>query len=883
MQLSAHPHRRAAALAFLDHTPREFEITAPVSSSRPSDTFADPADMGMGIAALGAGPLYTNAIMGQTPSAQQREQVRKASSTILREDSIKVECSDDAHAPFGEQESRPDSLHYSRMDQLPYARSTDKIMTPKSRLSLRKEFASHDLAFFLKTTGPNPPSRRPRKVEDHPRRAVSASKNVLKWLKVGQRRPSASVTEAHRQLNNALEANEMQLQDEGGLLLPPSIEQKISSTGKKYLALKPQEADEEERVEEEQPISSTHILESRVSVSLTDDTYYSNGFDAWHSTRFPPNSSPLSRQPSAALGAESEAAIRLICQSSSPIRPVASDPPTPQPESATSIAETYQVDLTEHPAKRSLVASRSLSGQLGSLSGAPISPIALPQEEFPVKLPRHGRDVEIKHPSPRRLGSHPVLLHRTPSMAASIGTRSFSDSLGPPPPRSPLRLCRDPKSIEGLMSSPRDLRKATPKVAPSIKSVSEHASDVDTPIIIPSVITECSGPIKRPKSRDRNHIKHPLYPMSRKEREEHTRQRKIRDRPGFSRTIDAVVNAQPLPARRLRKARPQIQIPEVKPAPLATRASSSASSSASWKKVTENTLSPVSTVPSQDEKSIEEGKTGYSPNSLTASNSSPNSANMALSPVMLVAEEEASTRLGRVRLRYLVQNDEAAAAPTLLAPAHQKPPGREAKKTTLHLSPRHHQTALYHQHHPPPDTKSSSAPNPHPNARLQQTPNPKTSPSHHHQKPSLPLPSNPATNTNTNTITITTPSSTLTKPLPHITTQDLRTSSSSSSNATTTRRIDARLERLEHLEKQNALLNAALMAVLRTNGALNTSGPFAAGLGDALEGERGGPMAWENRVARRSTAAGRHAPSSSNGSASLDLYMSSRAGKGPEV
>jgi hypothetical protein len=123
-------------------------------------------------------------------------------------------------------------------------------------------------------------------------------------------------------------------------------------------------------------------------------------------------------------------------------------------------------------------------------------------------------------------------------------------------------------------------------------------------------------------------------------------------------------------------------------------------------------------------------------------------------------------------------------------------------------------------------------------------------------------------------------SSSLSKPLPHITTQDLRTASSSSSSNNTTRaaaRIDARLERLEALEKQNALLSAALMAVLKTNGALN-AGPLAQGLGltDSPDSEKPGPMAWETRVARRSTAAGRHAASSSNGSASLDLYMSTR-------
>jgi hypothetical protein len=158
--------------------------------------FSGTADKGM--AALGAGPLYTNTVMGQAPSAQQREDVRKASSTILRQDSIKVELSDDIHPPFAEQESRPDSLHYARTDQPPYLKSVgDKMMTQTSLLHLPKTNASHDLAYFLRTTGPNAPDRRPKKANDHPRRATSASKNVLKWLKVGQRRPLASVEAAH--------------------------------------------------------------------------------------------------------------------------------------------------------------------------------------------------------------------------------------------------------------------------------------------------------------------------------------------------------------------------------------------------------------------------------------------------------------------------------------------------------------------------------------------------------------------------------------------------------------------------------------------------------------------------------------------------------------
>jgi hypothetical protein len=67
------------------------------------------------------------------------------------------------------------------------------------------------------------------------------------------------------------------------------------------------------------------------------------------------------------------------------------------------------------------------------------------------------------------------------------------------------------------------------------------------------------------------------------------------------------------------------------------------------------------------------------------------------------------------------------------------------------------------------------------------------------------------------------------------------------------------------------------MAVLRTNGALNT-GPLVQGLGvgEALESGRSGPMGWENRVSRRNTAAGRHAASLSSGSASLELYLSTK-------
>lgn len=637
-------------------------------------------------------------------------------------------------------------------------------------------------------------------------------------------------------------------------------------------------------------------MDSHVSISFTDDTRYSSGLDPCY-TCFPDSTPPPTRQPSVSLGAEIEPAIRLICRSSSPVRPAASNPPTP--ESASLAAESYRCDLAEHPAKRPLdnfrIPSSQRSGTV-SPSNTPLPHLALPQEEFPVKYHRAERDFEIKHPSPRRLGSHPVLMHRTPSMAASLGMRSFSDSPGPPPPKSPLRLCRDPRSIQGLISASRENRKATPKMAPSIKTVSEYASeyvsDMDPPPIIASVTTECTGPIKGPKSRERNTTKHPLYPMSRKDREERTKQRTICDKPDFA--IDSVVNASMPPTRRLRKARPHIQVPDFKPASLATRTSSSASSSASWKKVTEDTLSPVSTVPSQDEKSSLEGKTGYSPKSPTSSNVSPNSLGVALSPVMLVAEEvplpkaRSTPKPTRLILRgegskYAPRPRSASMSRAALKRRSKGSAGTTSRPSTPDVSK--------------PKVKKDTTPplpSPPPNRALPPTPPVSSSEVIKRHKPiskrpsptdastkELPLPpSEPLSPPPLQLRHQHQPSSSFSKGLPHITTQDLRaaTSSTSSNNANrAAARIDARLERLEVLEKQNALLNAALMAVLRTDGTLNTGAPGQGlGLGEALESERSGPMGWENRVSRRNTAAGRHAASSSNGSASLDLYLSTR-------
>lgn len=175
-------HRRPPARApgFVNHTPKEFEITTCSPSQSPET--AEGSSM-----AFGAGSPYTNFAMGQGGSVVGQDNIRKASSSILREDSIQIE------EEFSNA-SRPDSwsLHCDRTDQAPYFHDSHKDSRMNTSLSINrlpKDNASHDLAFFLRTTGPSAPHRRPSKAE-HPGRAA-APKNAFRFLK-RQKRSGAS-------------------------------------------------------------------------------------------------------------------------------------------------------------------------------------------------------------------------------------------------------------------------------------------------------------------------------------------------------------------------------------------------------------------------------------------------------------------------------------------------------------------------------------------------------------------------------------------------------------------------------------------------------------------------------------------------------------------
>lgn len=174
MQPSDLHHRKRQATAFVRRTSRDFNIPPPDSSNFGIRMVNQPA------MAFGAGPLYTNAIMGQGPSAAEREHARKASSTIFREDSILVEESENV--------SRPDSwsLHFDCTDQPPYSNTEKEDLESRTEKNpAESSNCTYELSHFLRSTGPVPPHRQPSKIEN-PSRATARRKKAIRFLKLGQ-------------------------------------------------------------------------------------------------------------------------------------------------------------------------------------------------------------------------------------------------------------------------------------------------------------------------------------------------------------------------------------------------------------------------------------------------------------------------------------------------------------------------------------------------------------------------------------------------------------------------------------------------------------------------------------------------------------------------
>ncbi|PPJ49607.1 hypothetical protein CBER1_01946 [Cercospora berteroae] len=844
MQLAAALQHRHPPPGFANHTPREWEITAvcPAQSLPSSD---DMFGLGPGIGRTvgGAGPPYTEAsTMGQAPSSApatnaKSDYLRKASSSaILREDYIQQTFED-----------------------------------------------SNSTAFYVT-------------------------------------RVDCSLAAYRETVNKRYH---------------------LPATGKRYLALVPEQPELDESGDttmefDEPSILSPDILESRVSVcfhddvtSATDDildnwlSSYADSLTKQQTHSISDQHTIISDRSSKPPSSFQDVASRLSRQhhySDTPIRPAASVPPSPIPESAISMADSYHSSVFDRPPPRlSFDSTRALTSHPTSAKEATLSRssnVALPHEAFPVKHPSPGKEVQIRHPVPRRLGSHPVLLQRASSIASMMYQRSQSehrsscDSPGPPPPRSPLRLRRDPRTIEGIMSNHENSRGSTARLAPSIKSASEFNFDVEP--IRATVTTECSGPIKRPRSRGKKEsVKLPgaPYPSPRREREERVRARKLRDKSATSRGIDAVVNEpEQSTKQRLKKMRPRIQIPTLIPL-RATSTASDASSSASYKKITQSTASPVSPVPSLASEISEEDNMGCTPISPTASAEVQHmqaglQAGLQMSPMMFVAEQvpvPKTTKTPSSPKLIMRESKASSMAPYKPRPRSASLPRnalrhRNRQSSSNRSSPRSSSPVLRASLDivcsadlPSPPPTRAPPPTP-PQSVIEKPAVSNTGAKRSVQGKELPtLPSyevSPISTSSTKKF----PPITAAHRKPHT---ERNNKPEPSRTSSTTNRAASRIDaRLEALEKQNALLSAALMAVLKTNGQLN-NGPLAElkiQHQQQQQVEPAKPMAWETRVARRSeatmastntntNATTTTGSSSSGNEGALEMYMSTRQGR----
>jgi len=138
--------------------------------------------VGTSILSMGAGPSYTNAFLGQSPSGLERDQVRKKSFNILRQDDIVIEKSDAASPP------ESCSLHYDRTDQAPYSLDGEARMSVEGTSSHgTHKFDSEKLIEFLRITGPKAAHRRPRRLKQV-EGDLSARKRALRFFGLTQRK-----------------------------------------------------------------------------------------------------------------------------------------------------------------------------------------------------------------------------------------------------------------------------------------------------------------------------------------------------------------------------------------------------------------------------------------------------------------------------------------------------------------------------------------------------------------------------------------------------------------------------------------------------------------------------------------------------------------------
>ncbi|KAF2863453.1 hypothetical protein K470DRAFT_262191 [Piedraia hortae CBS 480.64] len=317
---------------------------------------------------------------------RSRETSRKGSSSILREDSIRIE--EERREPYSTAYQPSVERHPSAKHPPPSPSNTAKSSL-RSFTLLPRDNASRDLAYFLRTTGPAKAGR------DAPQ------KDALRFLKK-YRKPSSNAVQAHDRLNGVL-------RDEGGLLqkmvVPRGVEERRTASGKKYLSLTPLVSSLAERSSNNEPFG---IHDSTVSISFDSNEFLESYLSGLQAAR-EENPSP-SRKSSTHLPLEEEKKLRI-----------------PDERVPDERVHDERFSKNKCPALRSH-----------------------PVEKEVTALPRMNTPLELKHPSPRRIADPKILLDGVdPTGSVKSGSEEMGQVSGPrPPPKNALRAA--PEKVKPL-------------------------------------------------------------------------------------------------------------------------------------------------------------------------------------------------------------------------------------------------------------------------------------------------------------------------------------------------------------------------------------------------------------------------------------------------
>ncbi|KAI4718528.1 hypothetical protein E4T48_05210 [Aureobasidium sp. EXF-10727] len=448
MHLSAISRRRPVP-PFANHTPRAFEFQK-VGSLHQSSAMFGPTGMAVPVMlpASSAKPAIPD-----VPASERSSTGDSLSHVSSRTD---VKSQRETRPTFSEVGPGEDSRD-------PFV---DKMMTQTNLLVLPPSNPSYQMAYFLKTTGPaqDPPAKEARS-----KRISSA----MRIFKPSGRRPSDSAMAAHMKLNEAISEgkevpeSETQPADDAsqtskklllpsGQRLPDVVVPKISKTGKKYFEIETANKKEKSDTRSKSPA----IAESRVSVLVTDQPS-TDGLQDWvlgFEGPTPDNTSQLHEGPEVLRGwpikrisqtLPHEETIRVLNRKTIPVRPLFLG----------TKARTVASGADRHV--------RVIRGRTAPLRSHPVTPgpvpsilpPALPENKVSSPMADPVKPMALAQPNPRRLNGNLPVLQRTSSDVTGLrsshpsqdGVGSISNSPGPPPPRSPLRLSIPSESLGEML------------------------------------------------------------------------------------------------------------------------------------------------------------------------------------------------------------------------------------------------------------------------------------------------------------------------------------------------------------------------------------------------------------------------------------------------